>query len=44
MRSAQSKRLLRNLIIADAALEIVEDTPTINYDVICQLMEQKVLV
>ena len=27
MRVGQAKRLLKNLIIADSALEIVEDTP-----------------
>lgn len=43
MRVGQAKRLLKNLIIADSALEIVEDTPETSCDAIYDLMEQKVL-
>ena len=43
MRAGQAKRLLKNLIIADSALEIVEDTPETSCDAIYDLMGQKVL-
>ena len=43
MRVGQAKRLFKALIIADSALEIVEDTPQTCLEAISEMMEQKVL-